>query len=196
MSHSSQSLLARVSQSADSASWDRLVEVYAPLMRRWLKVYEVQDADADDLIQEVLGVLLRELPQFDPGQGTVAFRSWLRKILVHRLKDFWRSRNYRPAATGGSSLQERLNQLEDETSQVSRLWDREHDQHVVARLMELIRPSFLPKTWEAFRRQVLEGERPEQIARELGMSIGSVYMARNRVLNALRREAAGIVDAI
>lgn len=196
MNETSLSLLARVRQSDDSQSWNRLVEIYEPLMRRWLLSYEVQDADAADLMQDVFEVVARELPSFEHSEHAGAFRSWLRKVLVNRLKNFWRSRKSRPVAAGGSSMLERLNQLEDDKSEVSRVWDDSHDQEVITRLMELIRPTFLPKTWEAFRRQMFEQDKPHQIAEELGMSLGSVYMARTRVLAALRREAAGIVDSI
>ncbi len=196
MNETSLSLLARVRQLADPQSWNRLVKLYEPLMRRWLLAYEVQDADAADLIQEVLEVVSRELPSFHHNDHPGAFRNWLRKVLVNRLKNFWRSRKYHPQATGGSSMLERLNQLEDDTSEVSRVWDDSHDQEVIARLMELIRPTFLAQTWDAFHRQVFGGEPPKEIAADLGMSLSSVYQARSRVLSALRREAAGLVDSL
>jgi DNA-directed RNA polymerase specialized sigma24 family protein len=87
-----------------------------------------------------------------------------------------------------------LNQLEDDTSELSRIWNEQHDREVVSQLMDLVRPKFQAKTWEAFHRQMFDGQRPDHVAAELGMPLGSVYMARNRVLNALRREAAGLVD--
>lgn len=196
MNDTSLSLLARIRQSGDSGDWNRLVELYAPLLRRWLRSYEVSGADADDLVQEVLTVLSQELPNFNHNERTGAFRSWLRKILVHRLRNYWRGRRQHPPGKGGSSLLEQLHQLEDETSQLSRVWNEQHDREVIARLMELVRPRFEPKTWEAFYRQVYGGQRPDQVAAELEMPFGSVYVARSRVLSALRREAAGLVDAV
>jgi RNA polymerase sigma factor (sigma-70 family) len=195
MDETSLSLIARLSQSADSESWNRLVEIYTPLMKRWLRRYDVQDADADDLVQEVFVVVSREMPTFAHSQQQGAFRSWLRQILVHRLQNFWRARRRRPHATGASSVLERLAQLQDETSPLSRLWNEEHDRSVIAKLMDLVRPNFVPQTWEAFERQFVAGQPPAEIAAELKMGIGSVYMARNRVLNALRREAAGLIDS-
>lgn len=194
MDHTSLSLLGRCRDSADDDSWRRMVALYAPLLRQWLRAYQVQDADADDLTQEILTVVTHELPKFDHNRQAGAFRRWLRKIMVHRLRNFWRSRQYRPVTGGGSSLLEMLNQLEDETSALSRVWDEEHDRDVLARLMELIRPKFLPKTWEAFHRQMFAAQRADQVAAELDMPLSSVYVARNRVLSALRREADGLVD--
>jgi RNA polymerase sigma-70 factor (ECF subfamily) len=162
-------------------------------MRAWLRTFEVSGPDADDVVQDVLTAVFRELPSFEHNERKGAFRKWLRRILVHRLQNFWRARKQRPTATGSSSLLERLNQLEDETSRLSRIWNVEHDRNVIARLLEIVRPRFQPKTWEAFDRQVFDGQRPERVAADLGMALGSVYMARHRVLSTLRREAAGLV---
>jgi len=196
MNETSLSLLARVRQTGDSEDWNRLVELYAPLMRKWLRAYEVNGADADDLVQEVLTVLSQELPKFNHNERIGAFRSWLRRILVHRLQNHWRGRKHHPPAKGGSSLLEQLHQLEDENSQLSRVGNEQHDRDLIARLMELVRPKFEPKTWEAFRRQMFEGQKPTQVAVDLDMVLGSVYVARNRVLTALRREAEGLVDSL
>lgn len=195
MDETSLSLLAQVRQASDPRSWERLVDLYAPLMRRWLRAYGVQDADAEDLMQEVLSAVAREISNFDHNQRPGAFRSWLRTMVVHRLRHFWRSKNIRQVAAGGTSMLEQLNQLEDETSQLSRIWNEQHDREVIARLIELVRPTFLPKTWEAFHRQMFCGQRADQVAEELGMTLSSVYVARSRVLAAVRREAAGLVDS-
>lgn len=194
MDETSLSLLDRASSSGDGSSWDRLVALYQPLMRRWLAAYDVQGADADDLVQEVLTVVAQELPRFHHNARTGAFRNWLRQILTHRLQNYWRTRRRRPTAAGGSRFLAHLHLLEDDASQASRVWNEQHDRHVIAQLMEQVRPSFLPKTWEAFRRQVFDGQRPEAIAADLDMKVGAVYMARCRVLSALRREAAGLTD--
>lgn len=188
------SLLERIARQPASEDWSRLAACCKPLLHDWLRRYEVQAADADDLIQDVLAVVVAELPKFQHNRRTGAFRSWLRRILVNRLRHHWRSRKYQPDARGTSSIDERLNSLEDDRSDVSHMWDEEYEQHVLDTLLETVRPGFQPKTWEAFRRQIFDGQSPPQIAKELDMKVGSVYMARNRVLAALRREADGLMD--
>jgi len=175
-------------------AWRQVEQVYASLLRKWLSRFDVTPHDAEDLVQEVLLALSRELPRFEHSGRTGAFRSWLRTILVHRVRDFWRSRQYRPAASGGSSWALRLEQLVDETSDASREWNLEHDRYVMARLLEQLRPRFEEKTWQAFERQMFDGQRADVVASELGMPLNSVYVARSRVLAALRREASGLVD--
>ena len=196
MNETSLSLLERISHSTDSDSWNRLVELYEPLMRGWLQSYGVYGADADDLVQEVLAVTFQELPKFQHNERTGAFRSWLRKILVNRLRNYWRDRQHRPIARGGTSFLQQLNQLEDEASELSQIWNARHDRDVIAKLLELVKPRFQSKTWEAFHRQMIEGLPPDEVAAGLRMARSSVYMARHRVLNALRRESAGLVDTL
>jgi RNA polymerase sigma factor (sigma-70 family) len=194
MEDTSLSLLARLRQSADNGAWNRLVQLYAPLLRAWLRRYDVQASDADDLVQEVLLAIAKDLNSFDHGGRPGAFRSWLRAILVNRLRHFWRARGRRPQARGGSDFERRLDQLEDPTSEMSQLWNREHDQHVAARLLALAEPYFAPNTWKAFRRVALEGARPDAVAQELDMSLNAVFIAKSRVLSRLRQEAEGLVE--
>ena len=138
MNETSLSLLDRIRETSDSESWNRLVALYAPLLKRWLRRYEIQDSDAEDITQEVMSVLLNELPKFQHNRRTGAFRSWLRKILVNRLRDYWRGAKYQPVATGTSSLDEKLNELQDDNSELSQIWNGEHDRYVLKRLMRAI----------------------------------------------------------
>lgn len=194
MHETSLSLLQRACADADPDSWERLVDVYRPLLSRWLQRYGVQDADADDLMQEVLLVVVRELPDFEHNQRIGAFRKWLRTVLVNRLRDYWRSRQHRPVPTGQTDFLARLDELEDEQSGLSRIWDQEHDEQVMARLLALLQPRFEPQTWQAFQRQVFDGQRADAVAEELEIPLASVYAAKSRVLSTLRQEAQGLLD--
>jgi RNA polymerase sigma-70 factor (ECF subfamily) len=196
MYQTSLSLLEKLRRSDDREAWERLVALYTPLLRRWLRELELQDADADDLVQEILATIAREAPAFQHNQRPGAFRAWLRQTLVHRVQNFWRARQHRPIATGASSVLERLKELADDASQASRVWDEQHDRQALGRLLDQVRGRFQPKTWDAFHRQIFGGQRADQVAAELGMSLSSVYVARSRVLTALRQEAAGLIDTV
>jgi RNA polymerase sigma-70 factor (ECF subfamily) len=194
MSETSASLLERLREQPDGEAWHRLVDLYSPLLRQWLAGYGLQASDVDDLTQEVLAVVVRELPQFQHNQRAGAFRRWLRTIMVNRLRGFWRARQTRPQATGDSDLGRILSELEDPQSALSRQWDLEHDRQVMARLLELVQPQVAPATWQAFRRVVLEGQSEESAAAELGLSVNAVFIAKSRVLARLRREARELID--
>src|SRR5262249_45363135 len=108
------------------------------------------------------------------------------------VKDYFRGQKYQPIATGDSDFQNRLDELQSPESALSKLWDREHDRHVVASLMRRVQGD--PVTLQAFRRHALEGEPAAHVAEELGLSLNSVLLAKSRVLKRLRQEAAGLVE--
>src|SRR5262249_42610948 len=194
MLETSPSLLERLRSGTDADAWRRLVDVYTPLLHCWLRRCSVQPTDADDIVQEVLGTLVRELPAFryDPERGS--FRAWLRTIFAHRLQAFFRARQARPQPAGGSEGGHMLEQLADPHSDLSRLWDQEHDPHVARRLLAAIQPDFEPTTWLAFQRTTLEGIQPAVVAAELGVTVNAVFIAKSRVLRRLRREMKGLVE--
>jgi RNA polymerase sigma factor (sigma-70 family) len=194
MTTTSATLLERLRDRADKEAWQRLVDLYTPLLAGWLRRHTLQDADVDDLVQEVLATVAREAPRFQHSGRPGAFRHWLRTILANRLREFWRERRLRPTATGDSDVAGMLDQLEDPDSSISHLWDQEHDQHIARRLLAMIEPQFAPSTWQAFRRVVLEGARPDSVAAEMGLTVNAIFIAKSRVLQRLRAESRGLLD--
>lgn len=190
MSITSNSLLMRLQTAGADADWRRLVDVYAPVIHSWLNRYHLQPADADDLVQDVLGVIVREIPTFQHSGRTGAFRHWLRVVAVHRVRNFWRTKKAAPNA--GLLLE--LDQLEDAASDLSQQWDVEHDKHVVAKFLDVIERDFEPTTWQAFRRVMFDGASAAEVAAELGITPNAVWIAKSRVLHRLRQEAAGLLD--
>ncbi|HCS50463.1 MAG TPA: RNA polymerase subunit sigma-24, partial [Planctomycetaceae bacterium] len=107
----------------------------------------------------------------------------------------WRARDRRPQARGDSNIDARLEQLDDPSSEMSRIWNREHDQYVLRQLLALSEPHFEPATWTAFCRVTLDGAKAEVVSEELGISRNAVVVAKCRVLNRLRTESEGLVES-
>jgi RNA polymerase sigma-70 factor (ECF subfamily) len=178
--------LGRLAGSPTEGDWKQLLDVYGALLRGWLARSGIAAADHDDLIQEVLLVVVRKVGEFD-HRGPGAFRAWLRRILANHLGKYVRAR--RPSAPDID-----LDAVADPDSVLGRAWDREHDEHLAARALRLVEGDFAPATWAAFRRQVLDGRPPREVASELGLSVNAVLLAKSRVLKRLRAELAGMVE--
>jgi RNA polymerase sigma-70 factor (ECF subfamily) len=187
------SLLERLSGAPTDDDWRRLYDLYRPLLCVWVARAGVPATDVDDLVQDVLLVVCRKIGGFE-RRGKGAFRAWLRTILAYRVRDYLRGQKYRPTASGGSDFLRRLDELESPDTALSQLWDREHDQHVAAALVQRVQGDFTPATWEAFRRHAMEGKSAVRVAEELGLSLNSVLLAKSRVLKRLRQELTGLVD--
>ena len=177
--------LGRLVSSPGGDDWRRLLDAYGPLLAGWLARAGVAEADRDDLTQEALMVVVRRVGEFE-HRGKGAFRAWLRAIVANHARKHFEARRAVPTID--------LDAVAAPDSEVGRLWDLEHDRHLAARAMRIVEGDVAPSTWAAFRRQVVDGCRPADVAAELGLSVNSVLLARSRVLKRLRAELAGLVE--
>jgi RNA polymerase sigma-70 factor (ECF subfamily) len=178
--------LGRLIDSPSIAEWQRLSDVYKPLIGSWVTRAGVAESDKDDLVQEVLMVVVRRVGEFE-HQHPGAFRGWLRAILANQLKKYFREHAKLPCLIP-------LDNICDPTSDESAIYDREHDEYLAARAMRIIEHEFEPATWLAFRLQVIDNRRPADVATEIGISVNAVIKAKCRVLKRLREALSRIID--
>lgn len=178
--------LGRLVVSPSSDDWLRLTEIYTPLLTMWANRAGVRPSDRDDLVQEVFVVVLRRVAEFQhehPG----AFRGWLRAILANHLKKY-----FRDLPSGRCEID--LDDLVAPKGSLSQLFDREHVDQMVRRVMGIVEKDFTSPTWSAFREQVLENRRPQEVADQLNLSLNAVVKAKCRVLKRLREELDGWIE--
>ena len=187
MDHTPTSLLLRLRQPGDHEAWTRLVTLITPLLLGWGHRVGLSRDDADDLAQEVLALLVQKLPEFHYDR-TKSFRGWLRQVTLNK----WRQRQRRLVPATLAEGDELLDELE--CPEAEAISDVEYREHLVARAMELMRAEFKPTTWRACWECVVSGRSAKDIGRELGMTVGAVYVAKCRVLARLREELQGLVD--
>ena len=190
----SHSLLERLRDRADHQAWQRMLTLYEPWLRGWLSRHDLQPADVEDVLQDILVVVRDKLPGFVHNGQPGAFRSWLRTILTNRVRHFLRGRRSRQAVLASLPRTDWLEQLEDADSDLARQWDREHDRHLVRGLLASIQAEFSPTTWQVFELLVLEDRPTAEVVERLGVTTNMVYIAKGRVLGRLRAEARGLVD--
>ncbi|VTS00837.1 RNA polymerase sigma factor [Tuwongella immobilis] len=190
----SPSLLERLNHHPDAADWRRWYDLYTPLIRNWLGGLGLRFADVEDLVQDVLAVVVRRLPEFRHNARVGAFRKWLRGITVNCLREHLRAGKQCPVAADQAVLAERLDQLADEQSSMSQQWDAEHDRLVMRKLLEQVRATVEPTTWDVFEQFALNGRSAAQVAQQFRISTNAVFIAKSRVLQKLRQEAAGLIE--
>jgi RNA polymerase sigma-70 factor (ECF subfamily) len=183
----SASLLQRLRRPDDPAAWARFVQLYVPLLWYWARRTGLQEADAADLVQEVLILLYQKLPEFT-YDGQRSFRNWLRTVTLNKWRESRRRRSPVPVE-GGNALDAVA--CPDETLAIE---EAEYRRHLVGQALEVLKGEFSATTWKAFEEYVLAGRPAEEVAAELGARPGTVYAARSRVLSRLRQELAGLLD--
>lgn len=189
MDSTSISLLNRLTgPKPDEADWERLVDLYAPLVFLCGKKNGFNDADADDLVQEIMQKLIIELPKFeyDPKRS---FRGWLRRVTVNKIRDIQRRRKARPDMLAGEPA-EAVATAQD----IDLFEEAEYRAYVIARGQELFRDHFKPRTWQAAWMLLKSDRTAADVGQELGMTANAALIARSRVLAKLRLEFDGLID--
>ena len=183
----SSSLLDRV-KARDDAAWRRLVSVYGHLVLYWCRCAGIRREDRADICQDVFRAVAVNIDGFQRDQAGGTFRGWLRTITRSKVADHFRRQNRQPAATGGSDAHERFLAIPDsDASSVPEASDQEKA-IIVNQTLDLIRPEFEDRTWQAFWRATVEGQRSGVVAEALKMTPGAVRQAKSRVLRRLREE--------
>src|SRR3954470_7310004 len=110
MDETRQSLLFRA-QTGEEGAWKDLTDLYRPLIIGWLNRQGVPAVDLEDLSQDVLLSVVKNLPTFAHSGRRGAFRSWLRTIVRSRTTDYWRAAGAGAQASGGSGATVALQQI-------------------------------------------------------------------------------------
>jgi RNA polymerase sigma factor (sigma-70 family) len=180
------SLLARIRDGTDRAAWEEFVELYAPVVYGYAIKYGLQEADAADFTQDTILGLMRSLKSFEYDRSRGSFRGWLVTVLRNRLKRAGLQAARQDRGSGDSTVLQQLNSLP--TSQPDDTWEHEVKLSEFHWAAQRIQPEFQPNTWSAFWQTTVVGQTIQQVAEQLGITAGAVYVARSRVLARLRTE--------
>lgn len=181
-------LLARLKDGADADAWREFVHLYGPVVYSFARRRGLQDADAADLMQEVLRSVARNAGkmEYDPKRGT--FRGWLYTVTRNKIYNFLSGQKNRPRGSGDVGSQERLDAIPDKGPDPDADWELEYQRRLSAQAMDRVRNEFQPNTWKAFWGTAVEGRAAQEVGGELAMTPGAVYVAKSRVLARLREE--------
>jgi RNA polymerase sigma factor (sigma-70 family) len=191
-SRTSASLLARLRAApADQTAWAEFVDRYGRKLYGWCRHWGLQEADAQDVTQDVLVRLAEKMRGFT-YDASRSFRAWLKTVARHALSDFCDARGR--AAAGGSQAVELLHAVEAREDLVRRLED-EFDREVYDEAVARVRVRVNPKTWRAFELTALADRPGAEVAAELGMNVAAVFVARGRVQKMLQDEVRALDGA-
>lgn len=180
------SLLVRLRDSQDHEAWVEFVSLYEPVIYRLIRRHGLQDADAWEVMQELLMTISRNIDRWDPAKERGSFRGWLGQVGRNLVINWLKQRERRATSVGGSDLQVMLNMLPAGADAETVEFDQEFRRALFQRAAEQVRGEVQPVTWQAFWETAVEGIAPAEAARKLGMEIGAVRVAKCRVLARLR----------
>src|SRR4051794_4419852 len=182
------SLLVRLRNPTDERAWAEFVEIYGPLIRQLAQRRGLQDADAADLVQEVFRAVAGAIERYDPDPAKGTFRGWLSTIARNLIVNLLDAQRRHPRGTGDTEIHQLLEAQPAPNLEESLLFDAEYQRRLLHWAAERVRQEFSEVAWEAFWKTGVEGRSADEAARSLGLTVGTVYQYKSRVVARLRRE--------
>lgn len=184
----SPSLLLRIRDSSDDAAWSMFQEIYLPIIRSFCLHWGLQNADADDVAQEVLAVIARIMPSFDYEPGRGRFRAWLGTVTCNEIKTFLARERTRK--THGPPTSVDLQTLADSVSE----WTDIFTESIFRTACDRVRAQCESLTWHCFQATWMERKTASEVAHETKIPVHSVYVNKSRVLQRLEQEVRMLAD--
>jgi RNA polymerase sigma-70 factor (ECF subfamily) len=181
-----ETLIRRLPDAADAEAWDLFVEIYGPLLYRLARARGMQPADADDFVQEVFTAVARNIERYVADDDRGPFRAWLFRIASNLAINFLTRLKHRRLGTGDSQVARMLANQPAASADSSLLFAGEYRRELFRWAAERVRGQVSERQWLAFWRTSVEDRPVAEVARELAMSVGSVYIARCRITKRIR----------
>jgi RNA polymerase sigma-70 factor (ECF subfamily) len=179
------SLLVQLRSGSNHVAWQEFVNLYGPVIYGFARKRGLQDADAADLMQDVLRSVSGAIGRLDYDRKQGTFRGWLFTITRNKVFNFLSARRLRPQATGDTNTHQLLGSQPDEKDG-SEAWEMEYQRRLASLAMEQIKGEFQENTWRAFWLTAVEGASAAEVSKQVGLSAGAIYVAKSRVLARLK----------
>ncbi len=187
------SLLVQIQDPENREAWDLFAQLYRPVVYRLARGKGLQDADAEDLTQQVLMSVSRAISDWQQQPGT-RFRHWLRRVAHNAILNAL-TRGPRLAGVGGSDFMKLIQHAPQVDTELNSQIEYEYQRQLYRRAAEIVRESVNEDTWLAFLHTVVEGEPTHLVARRLGKTIGNIHAARSRLMRRLQIVVKQLMEA-
>ncbi len=185
-----QSLLLELGRRSDGA-WAEFLQVYESAIYRLCRSKGLQDADAEDVTQDVLAAVHQRVATWDHDSAKGSFRAWILQVARNISVDSITDRARRVSASGDSQNERVLDLVPDRSGDLTE-FDLEYSRSLFEWAANAVRSEVREATWKAFQLTAIQGVSPEQTAAQLEMPIGSVYTAKCRVVARIRDRVAAM----
>ena len=179
------SLLVRLQGARDERAWSEFSLIYEPLVLRLMRRRGLQECDALDATQQVLIRISGAIERYQNDGADASFRRWLFRVARNVVVTFLTRQSGQPKVMDHDQIADVHDAVTADCAE-SQLFDVEYRQQVLAWAIEQVRRDFKDSTWQAFVESSIHGRPIADVASELGLSVGSVYVARSRIIARLR----------
>ena len=177
------SLLVKLRDHQNASAWQDFTDLYTPVIRKTALRMGLQVADVENVVQEVLLAVSQSIDQWLDNPQRGSFRGWLSRIAKNKTLDLLTRKATRPES--GPSRE--WDAIPAALSSLSSYWDQEYRRELFVRAAKHVREAVAEATWQAFWLSTIENRPIADVARQLGVRQGVVYLSRCRVLDRIRK---------
>ena len=187
------SLLIRIADPCDQGAWEQFARIYRPVVYNVARMRGLQDADAQDVAQQVLIAVARALPTWERRDESTRFRHWLCRIARNATVNML-TRQPKDRAVGGDD--DRANHRADDKVDdgVDSQLEREYRRQLFRKAAERVRSRADAITWQAFASTMIDGLSIPDAVAQLNRSEAVIYAARSRIIRRLRDAVKQLED--
>jgi RNA polymerase sigma factor (sigma-70 family) len=183
-----ETLLERLKETNNHASWQDFFDTY------WRLIYGVaikaglNEVEAQDVVQDTVVTVARNIPEFEYDPAKCAFKTWLLNLTRWRIVDQIRRRQ---TVAANAQLVESavIEEIADPRGIVlETIWEQEWQANLLDAATQRVKRQVSPKQYQMFYLHVLKELPIQEVARRVGANVGQVYLAKHRVGRLLKRE--------
>jgi RNA polymerase sigma-70 factor (ECF subfamily) len=184
------SLIVRLKGERNELAWTEFVSAYEPFLRRLIERQGVPERHVADATQQVLVAVARSVDGWQDDGDPASFRRWLNRVARNVVLKFMARERRQIGGQGGTDWLESLAHVPDAGGDQR---ETEYEYELVVWAAEQVRGEFLESSWRAFWATLIEGRSVAEVAAELGVSPGSVYMSRSRLMARIRSKVQEVM---
>jgi len=184
------SLIVRLKGEQDQLAWAEFLAAYEPFLRRLIQRRGVPDRHVPDVTQQVLLAIARSVDNWRDDGGPASFRRWLSRVARNVVLKFMSLERRQIGGRGGTDFHELLDQVPDAGDEQA----RDYEYELVVWAAEQVRDEFRETSWKAFWATLIDARPVSEVAAELGVTRGSIYMSRSRIMARIRAKVREVVE--
>jgi len=192
------SLLERLKDIGDQASWNAFYEIYYDLIFSVARRAGLNETEAAEVVQNTLISVVKKMPGFTYDPAKDSFRGWLLTVTRWRVRDQLAKR-YRQAGARHRSSPERQAEQDTRTATIDRvpdpagpglegIWEEEWESQLLNAALARIKRRVKPRHYQIYHLHVVRGQSARDVARTLGVNAAQIYLAKHRVAKLLKKE--------
>ena len=186
------SLIVRLKDQRNNLAWTEFLCAYEPFLLRLVRKQGTPERHVADVSQQLLIAIAKSVEGWEPDGKSASFRRWLGCVARNVVIKFMMRERKQITGRGGSDFLTLLEDVTDASIDVEQI--KQYEQELILWAAERVRGDFRESSWRAFWETEVAGRSIAEVSKDLGVSVGSIYMSRSRIFARIRAIIEEVLD--